>query len=111
MRTIEALRGRTALATAVTLTLGLGLAGCQQSKLGEPARVGDYIVSARAFPDPPTTGDNRLVLELKDAQGVPVEGANLDFLVSMPAMGAMPPMRNGGQVRARGRGSPQPRWC
>jgi membrane fusion protein, copper/silver efflux system len=105
VRTTEFRRSRRRLVTAVAaLTFGVGLAGCQASKSGEPVRVGDYLVSARAVPDPPTTGDNRLVLELKDAQGVPVEGASLDFLVSMPAMGAMPPMRSGGQTRARGGG-------
>jgi len=102
VRTTKSGAGRSTVAiAAVTFTLGFVLAGCQQSKSGEPARVGDYIVVARAVPDPPTTGDNRLLLELKDAQGVPVEGATLDFLVSMPAMGAMPPMRSGGQVRRR----------
>ncbi|MGO8971070.1 MAG: efflux RND transporter periplasmic adaptor subunit [Myxococcaceae bacterium] len=63
--------------------------------------MGDFLVSAQLVPDPPTTGDNELVLLLKDAQGRPVDGASLDFLVSMPAMGAMAEMRSGGQVSGR----------
>jgi Cu(I)/Ag(I) efflux system membrane fusion protein len=42
-------------------------------------------------------GENRMRIELHDAQGRPVEGAELAVRVHMHAMGAMPPM--GGPVR------------
>lgn len=86
------------------LAVSSGLAGCQRPRSDESVRVGDFLVSAHHIPDPPATGENHLVLDLKDAQGRPVDGASLDFLVAMPAMGAMPEMRSGGQVRARGQG-------
>ena len=89
---------------AAALALCWGLAACQKSTPSSPVRVGDFLVSVRLIPDPPSTGDNQLVLQLKDGQGHPVEGAGLDFLMSMPAMGAMAEMRNGGQVSARGGG-------
>jgi membrane fusion protein, copper/silver efflux system len=79
-------------------------AGCQKSSPSVPVRVGDFLVSVRLIPDPPSAGENQLVLQLRDAHGTPVDGAGLDFVVSMPAMGAMAEMRSGGQVIARGDG-------
>jgi membrane fusion protein, copper/silver efflux system len=87
-----------------------GLAGCQKASSSEPVRVGDFLVSARLVPDPPITGDNELVLQLRDTEGRPVDGASLDFLVSMPAMGAMAEMRSGGQVSGLGGGIYQVRY-
>lgn len=89
----------------VSLSAALTLAACQGSHR-EPGklRLADYLITARLVPDPPTTGDNRLVLELKNALGAPIEGASLDFVVSMPAMGAMHEMKSGGQVGSRGGG-------
>ncbi len=88
---------------AAVLGLALAFAGCT----GTPAQevpAGDFRVSARPIPDPPTTGDNRLVLTLHDADGHPVDGAHVDFRATMAAMGAMPEMRHAGEVVARGRG-------
>ena len=86
------------------LAISCELAACQKPSSSEPVRVGELMVSAHLVPDPPTTGDNRLVVEIKDAQGHPVDGASLDFVVSMPAMGAMAEMRSRGQVHGRGGG-------
>ena len=74
---------RTAL-PVVVLLLGGGLAACQRPTSSEPVRVGDFQVSARLVPDPPSTGDNQLVLQLRDTLGHAVDGASLDFLVSLP---------------------------
>ncbi len=88
----------------MALAVGCGLGGCQKPTSSEPVRVGDFVVSARIAPDPPATGDNQLIVQLKDAQGRPVDGASLDFVASMPAMGAMAEMRSGGKVQGRGSG-------
>ena len=88
---------------AAVLGIALAAAGCTGSP-AEEARAGDFRVSARLVPDPPTTGDNRLVLTLRDADGRPVDGAKLDFRATMAAMGTMPEMRHGGEVVARGGG-------
>jgi len=87
----------------VVLGAGLVLAGCRGAAPAQ-GRAGDFRVEAVVSPDPPTTGDNRLVLTLRDQGGRPVDGATLDFLVTMSAMGAMPEMRQGGEVRAQGNG-------
>jgi membrane fusion protein, copper/silver efflux system len=79
------------------------LAGCPAA-VREEGQVGDFQVAAEIAPDPPTTGDNRLLLTLRDSQGRPVDGAHLDFLVTMAAMGAMPEMRQGGEVQPLGKG-------
>jgi Cu(I)/Ag(I) efflux system membrane fusion protein len=105
MRTIRELSwSRHTVVGVGLLLLGSGWAGCQKASSSEPVRVGDFLLSARLVPDPPTTGDNKLVLQLRDTQGRPVDGASLDFVVSMPAMGAMAEMRSGGQVSGRGGG-------
>jgi len=90
--------------TLVALAVGCGLGACQKPTSSEPVRVGDFVASARIVPDPPTTGDNQLIVQLKEAQGRPVDGASLDFVASMPAMGAMAEMRSGGKVQGRGSG-------
>jgi membrane fusion protein, copper/silver efflux system len=82
---------------------GLSIAGCQGASPAQ-GRAGDFRVEATVSPDPPTTGDNRLLLRILDAEGHPVDGASLDFLVTMSAMGAMPEMRQGGEVRPQGNG-------
>jgi Cu(I)/Ag(I) efflux system membrane fusion protein len=50
-------------------------------------------VGIAMVPATPMVGDNRLVVELKDADGEPISGARFDAFAEMPAMGAMPAMR------------------
>jgi Cu(I)/Ag(I) efflux system membrane fusion protein len=90
--------------TLAELLTAFVLTGCRGAAPSEPVRLGDYAILARLAPDPPNVGENRLLLDLKDTQGKPVDGASLDVMVSMPAMGAMPEMRSGGQVTRGGRG-------
>lgn len=104
MSTTKRRASRAMAAAGALLVIGYWLAGCQKQTSIEPVQVGDFFVSARLVPDPPRTGDNRLIVELKNAQGQPVDGATVDSVISMPAMGAMTEMRSGGQVHARGRG-------
>lgn len=65
---------------------------------------GDLEVDVAIAPDPPSTGTNRLLVQVHDSQGRPVDGAQLSFAFSMPAMGAMPEMKGGGEVQAHGAG-------
>src|SRR5574342_561849 len=81
------------------------LSACTQgAKYTTAARAGDLDVQISTDPDPPTTGANRLVATVRDASGKPVDGARLAFVYDMPAMGAMPEMKGGGDVRAEGSG-------
>ncbi len=75
------------MATAATALL---LSTCTPGQTGTGAKAGDLDVQIAIDPDPPTTGDNRLIATLKDASGKPVDGAQLVFIYDMPAMGAMP---------------------
>lgn len=73
------------------------------------SRTGSLNVEAALQPDPPRQEGNSLLLEVLDAEGEPVEGAEVEVDVRMPAMGAMPEMRGkaetedvgGGRYRAR----------
>src|SRR5207253_2817981 len=65
---------------------------------------GDLDVRVTIDPDPPRSGENRLHVLLRDAAGKPVDGARLAFEYDMAAMGAMPEMKGGGDVKAEGGG-------
>jgi len=67
-------------------------------------RTGGLEIRAAVEPETPRLGENRLVLELRDAEGRPVEGANLDVKVHMHAMGAMPAMGGPAHVAETGGG-------
>jgi Cu(I)/Ag(I) efflux system membrane fusion protein len=68
---------------------------------------GDVLVRLSLDPDPPRAGDNILNVELRDAQGKPIDGARLGFVYDMPAMGSMPEMKGGGEVKAMSGGKYQ----
>lgn len=55
-------------------------------------RAGDFEIGIITDPETPRVGDNRLIVELRDAEGNPVSTA-IDAFAEMPAMGAMPAMR------------------
>ncbi|MCI0415029.1 efflux RND transporter periplasmic adaptor subunit [bacterium] len=50
------------------------------------------------------TGDNRMRVSVKDAGGKPVSGAEVEVTLSMPQMGAMPPMSNKAMLLDQGNG-------
>src|SRR5258708_23697139 len=84
------------------------LAACAKKKAAEGAlRAGDMLVRLSLEPDPPRAGDNVLLVELMDAQGKPIDGAQLGFVYDMPAMGSMPEMKGGGDVKAMSGGKYQ----
>ncbi len=72
----------------------------------EAAVVRSRGLEIRTELDPGTSrvGENRLEIELRDAEGRPVEGADLDVKVHMHAMGAMPAMGGPAHVSELGDG-------
>jgi Cu(I)/Ag(I) efflux system membrane fusion protein len=86
-----------------TVANALLLTACRGGA-GKGAQAGDLKVNLALDPDPPSTGDNHLRVELRDAAGKPVDGARLAFIYDMPAMGAMPEMKGGGDVHPLGGG-------
>jgi Cu(I)/Ag(I) efflux system membrane fusion protein len=61
--------------------------------------VGTLRIGVATRPDPPRTGENVLTIGLRDASDRPVRGADLQVVVSMPAMGAMPYMESRARIR------------
>ncbi|HZD51426.1 MAG TPA: FixH family protein, partial [Woeseiaceae bacterium] len=59
----------------------------------ERYHVGQVEMGIAVDPATPRVGDNRVIIELEDAQGKPVTGAAIDAFAEMPAMGQMPAMR------------------
>lgn len=55
-------------------------------------RAGDFEIAVTTDPETPRVGDNKLIVEVRDAAGNPVSTA-IDAFAEMPAMGAMPAMR------------------
>ena len=76
----------------------LVLAACG-SPSAEPSVVRSQGLEIRTSTDPSSArvGENRFEIELRDAEGRPVDGADLDVKVHMHAMGSMPAM--GGPAR------------
>lgn len=83
--------------------IGFVAASCARQK-PDAVKAGDLDVQVAIDPDPPTTGENRLRIVIRDASGNPVDGAQLAFEYDMAAMGAMPQMKGGGDVKAEGGG-------
>jgi Cu(I)/Ag(I) efflux system membrane fusion protein len=84
--------------------LTLALAACTRKSVGDALHVGDFQVRLALEPDPPVAGDNIVRVEVRDAQGKPVDGARVELVYDMPAMGAMPEMKGNGESRALGGG-------
>ena len=80
------------------------IAACAKKDDPGALPAGDMRVRLSLDPDPPRAGDNVLNVEIQDAQGKPVEGAQLGFIYDMAAMGSMPEMKGGGDVKALGGG-------
>ena len=89
---------------AFALGLVLLAASCRKNATGQSTSAGDLKVDLALAPDPPTTGDNRLLVTLHDTSGKPVEGAHLAFEYDMPAMGQMAEMKGGGTTQSLGNG-------
>jgi len=104
-------RGRRRAAGRVALAVALG--ALLAVACGEDAPEGEPTLTTRAGalawrlwlePDPPRQEGNTLFVAVADAQGSPVEEAELEVRFRMPAMGAMPEMRGRGEVAPAGPG-------
>ena len=91
------------LASALALVIGF-LAGARWSEDSDTQTVsavetalrltaGPFRVAVTVDPDVPIIGDNDVMLVITDAEGRPVEGAEVSITATMRAMGAMPEMR------------------
>jgi Cu(I)/Ag(I) efflux system membrane fusion protein len=83
--------------------LALALA-CSKAPSGQTTSAGGLEIQLALAPDPPTTGENRLLVTLHDSARKPVEGARLSFQYAMPAMGHMSEMKGGGATESLGEG-------
>ena len=96
-------RALAALGLALLAVGSLSVWGCGRGGDEAPATpmqtVGDLKLGVSSQPDPSRTGDNRMVVVVRDAEGKPVRGAALEVVVSMAAMGTMPRMESRGRVR------------
>ncbi|MGE0175107.1 MAG: FixH family protein [Oligoflexales bacterium] len=63
-----------------------------------------YDVTLEPKPNPPEVGDNSIIVKVADAEGKPVNEANVELKIFMPAMGNMPRMEPKAQVASKGNG-------
>lgn len=94
------------VAIALAMLLVSLLAGCRRGG-GEPVattRAGDLTLSVVLEPETARLQDNTLVVAIRDTAGQPVDGAELEVVATMPAMGAMSAMRSKAVVTAGGDG-------
>ncbi|WP_035277413.1 FixH family protein [Desulforegula conservatrix] len=63
-------------------------------------KAGDNTVTLTLEKNPPITGDNKAVIEIKDSAGKIVKNAQVELNASMPAMPGMPAMKNTSKVQA-----------
>lgn len=57
-------------------------------------KAGDNSVTLILEKNPPVTGDNKALIEIKDASGKPIKDAQIEIDCTMPAMPGMPAMKN-----------------
>lgn len=67
-------------------------------------RAGDLEIAIGIDPSTARVGDNTLMIELRDADGQPIENVDIEAFAQMPAMGAMPAMRAPADLEPMGSG-------
>src|SRR5678816_876750 len=72
--------------------------------------VGSYRLGLISIPAPPRTGENTLLLVVRDRRGNPVKNAKLEARFVMEAMGAMPRMESRGRIKEAGGGAYRVRY-
>lgn len=90
----------------------LVLAGCDLKGGNETGAVsateviqaGELQVQVGLQHDPPTVGENTLLIHVKDQQGKALNDATVRAVAEMPAMGSMPAMRSAANMQAAGEG-------
>src|SRR5260221_5547167 len=84
------------------------VSGCERTGGMPPSlptqNVGTWQVGLANQPDPARVGENTLTILARDSTGDPMRG-DVDVVVSMAEMGAMPPMESRGRVKAAGNGT------
>jgi Cu(I)/Ag(I) efflux system membrane fusion protein len=56
-------------------------------------RAGDLVIAIDIDPATARVGDNKIMIEVRDGEGRPVQAIDINAFAQMPAMGAMPAMR------------------
>ncbi len=56
-------------------------------------RAGELEIAVDIDPATAQVGDNKIMIEVRDSEGQPVQDVDIDAYATMPAMGAMPAMR------------------
>jgi Cu(I)/Ag(I) efflux system membrane fusion protein len=74
------------------------------------SRVGPFQVSVSNKPPRPIVGDNTMVIAVRDSAGQPVPDGQVQVLVWMAQMGAMPRMESRGQVHETSPGTYEARY-
>jgi Cu(I)/Ag(I) efflux system membrane fusion protein len=67
-------------------------------------RAGDLEIAIDIDPGTARVGDNALMIELRGADGQPVDNVDVEAFAQMPAMGAMPAMRAPADLKPMGSG-------
>ncbi|MCZ6894810.1 MAG: FixH family protein, partial [Gammaproteobacteria bacterium] len=67
-------------------------------------RVGDLEIALDIDPGTARVGDNKIMIEVRDGEGQPVEDIDIEAFAQMPAMGAMQAMRAPADLKATGPG-------
>lgn len=62
-------------------------------------KAGDNTVTLILEKNPPVTGDNKAVIEIKDAAGKKIKDAQVEVNSTMPAMPGMPAMKNSSKAQ------------
>ena len=94
-----------ALATAIGLAWYLGRGGGPVPPGDATSHdAGPFRVTVVLDPETPRVGKNRLTVLLRDRDDAPVEGARIEAVAEMPAMGSMPAMRAPADMKPAGGG-------
>lgn len=82
-----------------------GVADMSAADSGLPRyQAGDLEIAVDIDPGTARVGDNKIMIELRDADGQPIDDADIDAFAQMPAMGAMSAMRAPADLKKMGPG-------
>jgi len=81
------------------------LPACSDHSKPVRVRAGDVEIAASVSPRELRVGKNEMLVELRDANGEPIDGAEVGVTVKMGAMGAMAPMGGPASVTSLGNGN------
>lgn len=93
-----------AVVAALLAALAVTVAACGRKEAPVATQVGDLTLETALSPDPPRQQDNTLELTIRDREGRPVDGAQVEVMASMPSMAWVPGMRSRAAVTPQGEG-------